>query len=128
MIRTAAAINVSRSVVGGLPRGRRAGLPRGLTAGTIIFTLYSNCGVHRMRRADQTRVTVTERQQRLCVWAGISFAPVFLVGFAIVAGFIPPPAPSMSADGVAHLFARERGRIRIGIWIATAAAPLLAFY
>jgi hypothetical protein len=71
---------------------------------------------------------MTERQQRLCIWAGISFAPVFLVGFAIVAGFIPPPAPTMSADEVAHLFAHDRGRIRIGIWIATAAAPLLAFY
>lgn len=71
---------------------------------------------------------MTERQQRLCIWAGISFAPVFLVGFAIVAGFIPPPAPTMSADEVAHLFVHDRGRIRIGIWIATTAAPLLAFY
>jgi hypothetical protein len=71
---------------------------------------------------------MTERHQRFCVWAGISFAPVFLVGFAIVAGFIPPPAPSMDAAAVARMFAEERGRIRLGIWIATAAAPLLAFY
>jgi hypothetical protein len=71
---------------------------------------------------------MTERHQRLCVWAGISFAPVFLIGFALVAGFIPPPSPSMTADEVAHMFSAERDRIRIGIWIATAAAPLLAFY
>jgi hypothetical protein len=71
---------------------------------------------------------MTERHQRLCIWAGISFAPVFLIGFAVVAGFIPPPAPSMTADEVAYMFIHERDRIRIGIWIATAAAPLLAFY
>jgi hypothetical protein len=71
---------------------------------------------------------MTEHQQRLCVWGGITFAPVFLVGFALVAGFVPPPAPGMSADAVARMFAEERGRIRTGIWIACAAAPFLAFF
>ena len=71
---------------------------------------------------------MTEKQQRLCVWAGITFAPVFLVGLGLVAGFIPPPAPSMTADEVAHMFTQDRDRIRVGIWIVTAAAPLLAFY
>lgn len=33
-----------------------------------------------------------ERHQRLCVWAGIGFAPVFAIGFALVAGFgLPQP-------------------------------------
>jgi hypothetical protein len=71
---------------------------------------------------------MTEKQQRLCVWAGITFAPVFLIGLGLVAGFIPPPAPSMTADEVAHMFTQDRDRIRVGIWIVTAAAPLLAFY
>jgi hypothetical protein len=71
---------------------------------------------------------MTERQQRLCVWGGITFAPVFLIGFALVAGFVPPPSPGMSANDVAQMFADDRGRIRIGIWIACAAAPLLAFF
>jgi hypothetical protein len=71
---------------------------------------------------------MTELQQRICIWAGICFAPVFLIGFAIVAGFIPPPSPSMTADEIAYLFSHERDRIRIGIWIATAAAPLLGFF
>src|SRR5262249_34442777 len=34
----------------------------------------------------------------ICIWAGISFAPVFVIGFGLVAGFIPPPAPGMSAE------------------------------
>jgi len=71
---------------------------------------------------------MTEQQQRLCVWTGIGFAPLFLIGFGIVAGFIPPPSPGMSAAEVKQMFLDERDRIRVGIWIATAAAPLLAFY
>jgi hypothetical protein len=71
---------------------------------------------------------MTERHQRICIWAGIGFAPVFLVGFAIVAGFIPPPSPSLNATEVNQLFADDRDRIRVGIWIATAAAPLLGFF
>jgi hypothetical protein len=69
-----------------------------------------------------------ERHQRLCIWAGIGFAPVFAIGFALVAGFVPPPSPSMTADEVKQRFLEDRDRIRVGIWIATAAAPLLAFY
>jgi hypothetical protein len=34
----------------------------------------------------------------------------------------------MSAEAVARMFAEGRGRIRIGIWIACAAAPFLAFF
>ncbi|MFE3000808.1 hypothetical protein ACFXG4_38155 [Nocardia sp. NPDC059246] len=34
----------------------------------------------------------------------------------------------MDATAIAHMFAEKRNRIRIGIWITTAAAPLLAFY
>jgi hypothetical protein len=71
---------------------------------------------------------MTEQQQRVCIWAGIGFAPVFLIGFALVAGFIPPQSPGMTADEVAKMFSEERNRIRVGIWIATAAAPLLAFF
>jgi hypothetical protein len=69
-----------------------------------------------------------ERHQRFGVWAGIGFAPVFALGFAVVAGFIPPPSPHMTADEVRRLFLEDRDRIRVGMWIATAAAPLLAFY
>jgi hypothetical protein len=71
---------------------------------------------------------IAERHQRLCAWAGVSFAPVFLIGFWFVAGFIPPPSPGMDAGAVARLFIEDRDRIRVGMWIACAAAPLLAFF
>jgi hypothetical protein len=71
---------------------------------------------------------MTEQQQRICIWTGIGFAPLFFIGFGLFAGFIPPPAPEMSAGAVARLFSEHGFRIRIGIWIACAAAPLLAFF
>jgi len=71
---------------------------------------------------------VTERQQRFCIWAGVGFAPVFFVGFWLVAKFIPPPSPDKSAEEIARMFADDRDRIRVGLWITTAGSALLAFY
>lgn len=71
---------------------------------------------------------MTERHQRFCVWAGICFAPVFLIGLGPVAGWIPPPSPTMDAQAVTRMFTEDRDRIRIGIWILTAGTPLLAFF
>ncbi|MDB5971503.1 MAG: hypothetical protein JWQ90_3953 [Hydrocarboniphaga sp.] len=68
-----------------------------------------------------------ERHQRFCVWAGFAFAPTLLIGLAI-AGFLQPPSPALDAASIAQMFAEDRTRIRIGIWIATAGSPLLAFY
>jgi hypothetical protein len=68
-----------------------------------------------------------ERHQRLCAWVGVSFMPAFLIGL-LVAGWLPPPAPGMDAGAVAAMYAEDRTRIRIGVLILTAAAPLLAFF
>jgi hypothetical protein len=62
------------------------------------------------------------------VWLGAAFAPVFFVGFWVIAGFIPPPSPGHSAEQVARMFADDRNRIRIGLWVTTGASPLLAFF
>ncbi len=68
-----------------------------------------------------------ERHQRLCVWIGLAFLPLFWLGL-LVAGWFPPPSPDMSADQVMHMFDEDRTAIRTGVWILTAAAPLLAFF
>lgn len=68
-----------------------------------------------------------ERHQRLCVWAGFAFAPL-LVGGLVISGFFTPPSPALGAEAIALMFDQDRTSIRIGIWIATAAAPFLAFY
>jgi len=63
--------------------------------------------------------------QRAAAWCGIAFAALFCVGF-VIAGFIPPPGPGLSATEVAALYAQNHMRIRIGLLIATLASALLA--
>ncbi|MUL65916.1 hypothetical protein BOO86_15680 [Mycobacterium sp. CBMA 234] len=65
--------------------------------------------------------------QRVCVWLGLAFFPLFAAGL-LVAGWLPPPSPNTTAAAVAQMYAEHRSRIRIGVWILTAASPLLAFY
>ena len=68
-----------------------------------------------------------EQHQRLCARIGVTFLPMLLIALAI-AGFLQPPSPALTAQEIQQLYLDNQARIRIGIWIATAAAPLLAFY
>jgi hypothetical protein len=70
---------------------------------------------------------VTERHQRLCIWVGLLFLPLFWLGL-LVAGWFPPPTPDLTVAEVQQMFTADRTRIRIGVLILTSAAPLLAFY
>jgi hypothetical protein len=53
--------------------------------------------------------------ERLAVWCGPAFLVLYVVAFIGVAQFVPPPAPSLSADEVAALFSENRFRIRTGM-------------
>jgi len=67
---------------------------------------------------------VNARSQRLCVWiGGPVFMGLFLVGF-LIAGFIPPPSPTASAQTIAHMFVTRQHRIQLGLVFMTAGAPL----
>jgi hypothetical protein len=63
--------------------------------------------------------------QRLCAWSGIACIAVFFTGFAVVAGFIPPPSPDMSGEELIQLFSDDQTRIRIGMIISIFASVLL---
>ncbi|MCV7412597.1 hypothetical protein [Mycobacterium florentinum] len=65
--------------------------------------------------------------QKVAAWCGLAFAAVFCCGFAI-AGFIPPPAPGLSAREVAALYAEHHMRIRFGLLIATLGSAVLAVW
>jgi hypothetical protein len=64
--------------------------------------------------------------QRLCAWSGIACVVVFLVGFGPIAGFIPPPAPTLTGEQLAQLFTEDAARIRLGMIVSLFAAALLA--
>lgn len=52
--------------------------------------------------------------QRFAVWCGPVFLVLYLIFFVLVAGFIPPIAPSKSAADVVAFFAENRFSIRVG--------------
>jgi hypothetical protein len=51
------------------------------------------------------------------VWCGIGYILMLLVGWAVVAGFFPPPHPDAGQDEIVALFQRHYIRIRIGMII-----------
>lgn len=73
--------------------------------------------------------------QRLFVWSGAVGLGLLLIGF-LVADFVPPPSPAMSAEQVASFYASHADRIKLGLvvsmfgvaflgpWVAMIAAHL----
>lgn len=67
------------------------------------------------------------RNQLWGAWAGPVFAALFAGGL-LVAGFIPPPSPTMNAAEVAAMFAQHGDRIRLGALMVMAAQGLYAMF
>jgi hypothetical protein len=65
--------------------------------------------------------------QKAAAWCGFAFAVVFCVGF-LIAGFIPPPGPGLTATEVARVYAENHLRIRLGLLISTLGSALLALW
>jgi hypothetical protein len=64
------------------------------------------------------------RPQKFGAWSGVACVALFLTGFWIIAGFIPPPAPSSSAAEVAGFYRDNQTRILVGMVIAMIGAAL----
>jgi hypothetical protein len=50
----------------------------------------------------------------------------FIVGWAVVGGFVPPPAPTKSATEIADWFASHQMRIEIGLFLCLVGSGFLA--
>jgi hypothetical protein len=70
---------------------------------------------------------VSTSTQKISLWLGMAMMPLFLLGFGLLAHFIPPPAPGHSARWVADFYAGHRTGIRAGMFVATVAGALLCF-
>jgi hypothetical protein len=53
--------------------------------------------------------------QRLCAWSGALFLLVFFVGWAVCAGYLPPPSPNASAQEIADFYNKNPNLTRLGI-------------
>jgi len=60
---------------------------------------------------------MNRRIELLCAWCGPAFLVVFVVGLWFVAGLIPPPAPSDSAEHIAAFYRTHSGQVRLGMLI-----------
>jgi hypothetical protein len=63
--------------------------------------------------------------QLACAWAGLAFFVLYLIAFAGIARFVPPPAPSWSAEQIGALFQDHAIQIRIGMVLGLIATALL---
>ncbi|MGH8595934.1 MAG: hypothetical protein ACREXT_04670 [Gammaproteobacteria bacterium] len=66
------------------------------------------------------------RNQLLCAWSGIAFTIAFMVGFWIVAGFVPPPTPTATATEIAAMYQNNTWQIRTGLLLMMAASGLMS--
>lgn len=62
---------------------------------------------------------------RACACSGFACVILFLLGFWVVAGFVPPPSPANPAIQTAWAFHRNQNEIRAGMIISGFAAALL---
>jgi hypothetical protein len=62
--------------------------------------------------------------QRWCAWSGVAFTVLFIAGF-LIAGFVPPPPPTLDPAGIAGFYGANQLRIHIGLLICSLSAPLI---
>lgn len=75
---------------------------------------------------DRARPIARDLQaQTLCLWCGPLLALGFGIGFVLLGGYVPPPAPTLSAVEIAELYALNATPIRVGMFICILAMLLL---
>ena len=68
---------------------------------------------------------MSRRNLLVCTYAGYVFMAGFLVGWWLIAGYVPPPDPDRSASAVAAWYTANPTAIRVGLWICCGAAALV---
>lgn len=64
------------------------------------------------------------KTQKLCACSGFAVVIVFMTGFWLIAGFIPPPSPSLDAAQIGDYFRANSTGIRVGMVVAMFGAGL----
>jgi hypothetical protein len=62
----------------------------------------------------------------VCAWCGPLFALLFAIGFAVLAGFLPPPSPNDSAAKIVSMYRDHRDAIRFGTVFMMLGTPFIA--
>ena len=67
---------------------------------------------------------MSTRDQRIAVWCGAVFVVLFCAGL-ILAGWLPPPTPSLTTDEVAAMYQAHANRIRLGMALVMSGSAFL---
>jgi hypothetical protein len=66
------------------------------------------------------------KHQKICFWLGVSFPFIYGIGWAGIAGFLPPLDPSLSAEAIARIYRSNGVSIRVGMAVCLFATTLMA--
>lgn len=66
-----------------------------------------------------------KRVQLWCVYSVFGFIAVFLIGWVALAGFVPPPSPTDSAQQITAMFEQRLVGIRVGLVLCVFASAFL---
>lgn len=61
---------------------------------------------------------------KVCAWAGFAYAIAILLSWGIIAGFLPPPAASLSVDATYQYYLDNSFRIKVGMLLTLVFNPL----
>src|SRR5580704_18039695 len=64
------------------------------------------------------------RIQLLCVWCGPAFLLLFVVGFWLLAGLVPPPEAEDSVVQIGSFYRSNAEQLRVGMLVLLIVAPL----
>ena len=77
----------------------------------------------RQTAASSSRQSLDFRLLRVALWTVCVYAGLGLLGFAVFAGFWPPPSQDLDAAGIAEYFRSHETGIRIGMVLMVVGAP-----
>jgi hypothetical protein len=66
--------------------------------------------------------------QRVFAWTGVVMLVLFLVGFWVVAGYVPPSGPHETVGQIVHFYASNTTAIHLGLWMTMLAAAFCATF
>lgn len=65
------------------------------------------------------------KDQLICTWGGMAFVLLFFVGWGWLGGFLPPHAPTMTAEQVVAFYQANPVSIRVGLILALLSSTFL---
>lgn len=66
------------------------------------------------------------RSQLMCAWSGVLFTMVFMVGFWLIAEFVPPPSPTLTGTEIAAMYQQNTWQIRLGLLMMMACSGFIS--